>query len=201
MPKLSVVISLLLFLPACASKLVISSQPAEAEVYARNEKTGANVFIGKTPIAKALNEFQDKLDTGAIDGSFFLLEFKKPDYVTKEVVLPASRWNTLETHLHVELEKDKGQASHLLIQHLLNAQSFMSKGLVDRAKLEVDRALKLDPKFAWGYIMSGQIQYISRNFNDSLLAFEKAIEIDPENEQALKMLTRVRQKMESEAKP
>jgi len=71
-------------------------------------------------------------------------------------------------------------------------EAYMNKGLALLAKNEpkdvvfscIDRALEIDDLFVEGWINKGHVHWKLRNYNNAIECFEKAIQIDPKNDEA-----------------
>lgn len=192
-------------LVACAaSQVIISSQPSMVDTTVYNTKTGAHYYLGKTPLKIPYSVIEKEIGEVETNGTFLLYSFKKEAYDEKKLYIPTSRWNTLETLINIELEaskkeEDKNIQAREMIQYLLNAESFLNQNIFDRARVEVDRALKIDPYFSWSYILLGNINYLEKKYSESLANFEKALEYDAKNSQAMKMIPILRAKLEASA--
>lgn len=55
----------------------------------------------------------------------------------------------------------------------------MTEGNVQNAQLALKNALKIDPQFAKGYTMLGNLQVQDRNFANAYASYMRAVEIDP----------------------
>lgn len=189
-------------LDGCAHQIIVTSQPPAVETTVYNTKTGAQYFLGKTPLKVQYSKIMNEVGETETNGTFLLYSFKKENYEEKKLYVPTSRWNSLETAVNVELEaskkaEDKNAQAREMIQYLLNAEAFLQKNIFDRARSEVERALKIDPYFSWSYILLGNIDYLEQKHIESLKNFEKALQYDPGNSQALKMIPIVRAKLEA----
>lgn len=196
------VVAFLVMLQGCANQVIVTSQPSEVDTTVYNPKTGAHYYLGKTPLKIPYSLITKEIGEVDTSGSLLLYSFNKEKYEDKRLYLPASRWNSLETVINVELElaknqQDKNAQARELIQYLLNAESFLQQGIFDRARFEVERALKIDPYFSWSHILLGNVNYFEKKYDEALKSFEKALEFDPQNNQALKMIPIVREKLEA----
>ena len=60
-------------------------------------------------------------------------------------------------------------------------KALLEEGDYVRARLEIRNALQIDPKFAEGYLMLGQIELEEQNWRRAFGALNKALELDPDN--------------------
>ena len=188
---------------SCASKISIVSKPLQANVYIRNPDTNAEIFLGQTPLEKTSAEIANSLGANNTSGNFIEFTFKKDGYDSISLLVPGSRWNTRNTILNVPLLPTKPidkSAMHKILQHLLNAQTFINATMFDRAEFEIDKATQLDNALPWPHILLGQIYYMKGDFRNSLKQFEKASNLDPENAESKKMLIVLKDKVVEDGK-
>jgi cytochrome c-type biogenesis protein CcmH/NrfG len=60
------------------------------------------------------------------------------------------------------------------------AKGFFAKGEMAKARLDVNNALQIDPRFAEGYELLGQVEQHEGNLKGALDAFGRAAELKPE---------------------
>ena len=189
-----------LALCGCSSKLVVRSEPPEATLSYVVPDTNERKPLGPTPLtldSRQLNEIT-RLSPNA--GDMLELVFEKEGFATRSMLVPYNRALSLSTEVFVKLEeKKKDQVVYRqLVQHLVNAQDFINRNDLDRAEFEVQRALKLDADFSWSHLLRGHVFFLKRDYAQSLRAYERAVELDPVNQEARRMISRVRKSLKLE---
>ncbi len=83
----------------------------------------------------------------------------------------------------IEMEKPEERAE--FITHLLAGNSSMARGDFDGAVNEYHKALSLNPKFALISGKLGEAYYKSKNYDESVKYFKRALEQDPQSTETL----------------
>ncbi len=178
----------------CSSRLVISSEPSEARIFARAPGGSDRIELGKTPLEMKTYELQDKIKIPNNSGEYREISIEKEGFSPQKLMLPAARIGSIETKLYAKLEPlppPQPELAEKMLQHLFNAQQFAQSKSFDRAQAELDEALRLYPKFTRALSMRGTIFYLQQNYTESLKWYEKAIEVDPQYQEAVKMIARL----------
>jgi tetratricopeptide (TPR) repeat protein len=130
-------------------------------------------------------------------GDYFQVIVQKDGFDTETLMVPAGRFIPLKTYVDVRLISGNSEirVAAQIVQNLLNAQKFANKGEFERAQVEIDKVLAVDPNFARALSMRGSIYYIQSRFEESLIWYEKALSVDPSLEDALIMITEVKKKI------
>ncbi len=74
----------------------------------------------------------------------------------------------------------------------MNAQTFIHRLELERAEAECQRALKLDSEFAFAHLLLAHTKFLRRDYVQSLRQYERVLELDPSNREALRMIAEVR---------
>ncbi len=180
----------MLLVSSCASKFVIKSEPSEAEVYAKTTGREEKISLGKTPLEISQEELQKKAQVTSSSGDFFELIVEKKDFLPERMLVPASRMGAKETIILAKLKpgKEESQIAQKLLQNLFNAQKFANLREFTRAHEEVDKALAIDSEFTRGVSFKASIYFIQKEYTESLKWFEKALALDPNFDDANKMV-------------
>lgn len=185
---------LLFFLSGCASNFIVKSDPSEADVYVKTTGRDEEISLGKTPLSLPLEELQQKVRIDSASGEYFDLIVKKKDYQTKTLAVPASRMGHRETLVAVKLKQgqDDSKTVSLLLQHLFNAQKLANERSFEKAQSEIDKALAIDPTFSRAMSLRGSIFFVQKQYKEALTWFGKALDADPQFEDAIKMITYIK---------
>lgn len=190
-------------LTSCASRLVVTSEPADAKVYVRTPGTTEKVDLGQTPMEMKTTQLQEKSRLQNNSGEYRELIVEKEGFKSQILFLPVARFANIETKVFAKLEPlppTQPEVAEQLVQHLFNAQQFAQTSAFDRAQVELDAALKIYPKFTRALSMRGTLYYLQKNYVESLKWYEKALEVDPQYQDAVKMITRLNELLKKEVK-
>ncbi len=189
-----------IILAGCSSALIVTSEPSGASVFVKTSNGTDRVELGKTPLEMRTSELELKAKIDNNSGEYRELFVESEGFEAQKLFLPPARFTTLETKIFAKLEPSpppKPELAEQMVQHLFNAQSFAQKADYEKAQLEIDSAIKISPKFARAYSMRGTIYYLQSNFLESLKWYEKALEVDPKNQDSMKMITVLREKIKA----
>lgn len=194
---LNLLVFLLVGALGCGSILVVRSEPGDARVSIMQAGSRDAKEIGKTPVEitdKALSEII-KIDPNS--GDYYELVVERDGFEPERLMVPAARFVPMTTYVDVKLRSGSSEMrlASQLVQLLLNAQRFAQKGEYDRAQVELDKALEIDPKFARAMTMRGSIYYLQGRFQESLTWYEKALSTDSKTEEAVRMITEIKKRI------
>jgi tetratricopeptide (TPR) repeat protein len=187
---------LLLAITGCSSTFEVLSTPAQADVSYMDPKTQEKKSLGQTPLSIPMSQIEDALgEKGAEGASFISIVVEKAGHQTQSIAIPRSSFGTMVMSLDVKLKEgdDKiqvGKADDILKRFFL-AQRFTNNKEYQRALSEIDRIIEIAPGFARAYSMKGSIYFVQKNFAESLKWYEQAVKLDPQMEEAVKMIARV----------
>jgi len=184
----------LCFLLGCSSKIKIQSEPSDIEVFAAQQNSSQKKSLGKTPIEISYTYLGDKVGGTPASGEFLNLSFESKDFDTKIVLLPSKPFGLTSTQVYVKLTplKDVSQARDIL-QKLHNAQKFAQAGQFERAFVDIDKVLEVDPSFIRALSLKGSVYYLQKNYDEALKWFEKALALDSSFDEAIKMIAKIRE--------
>lgn len=194
MRTFSYFVMVFVFVGCATSKIVIKSEPSESEVYVRAVGSEEKKTIGKTPLTTSYSEIREATKIDPASGEFFELVIEKDDFQAQRLLIPAARMGHVETIVLAKLKssESEGKTVHRLLQHLFNAQKLANDREYERAQLELDKAFAIDAKFARGMSLRGSILFIQQKYEDSLKWFQKALDTDPQFEDAVKMISQIK---------
>ena len=178
---------------ACSSKLKIQSEPSEAEVFVSQQESSERKSLGKTPLELTYKDFSEKAGGTPTSGEFWVLQFELKDYETEKLLLPSQPFGTTLTQVSAKLihAKEASEAKDIL-QRLHNAQKFAYSSQFERALVEVDKVLEIDPKFARALSLKGSIFYLQKKYDEAITWFEKSLSADPSFDEALRMINKIK---------
>lgn len=181
----------------CGSSLVVRSEPGDARVSIMQAGSRDAKEIGKTPVEitdKAISEII-KIDPNS--GDYYELVIAKEGYEPEQLMVPAARFVPMTTYIDVKLRSGSSEMrlASQMVQLLLNAQKFAQKAEYERAQVELDKALEIDPKFARAMTMRGSIYYLQSRYQDALTWYEKALSVDSKTEEAVRMISEIKKRI------
>lgn len=193
-----VLLVICMYAVGCGSTLVITSDPSDAKVYLKKPGGSDRVELGVTPLEIRTSEVQEKADIANNSNEYRELIVVKDGYGSQNLFLPPTRFTTLKTQIFAKLDKTpdsevaKGEQ---MVQHLFNAQKFAQKTDFEKAHLELEKSLAISPDFVRAISMKATVYYLEGKYAESLVWYEKALQLEPEYEEAVKMISAVRSKL------
>jgi tetratricopeptide (TPR) repeat protein len=183
--------------PGCASSFKVKGEPVGADVFVLTGKNGEKKSLGKTPLEMPQAALKQALGESVATGEFFTVGVEKAGFITEKYTVPASRFGTLVTELDVKLKSGdnprEARAASDLLNHLFLAQKLANAKEFERAQAELDRILTEFPDFPRALSMRGSIYFVQKNLAESAKWYEKATQADPQMEDAVKMLAKIRE--------
>jgi tetratricopeptide (TPR) repeat protein len=181
---------------SCSSNLVLRSEPEGAMVYARLPSGNDKKQIGKTPLTIPTKDLEKELRISPASGDFVELVFELDGYRTEYMMIPPTRLVTTETVVGVKMRTGpaEGQIAETLLQHVQNAQKFTQNKEFERAMIEIDRALEINNKFVRATTLKASVYFLKGEYDASLTWYERALLLDPKNDDALRMINFIREK-------
>jgi tetratricopeptide (TPR) repeat protein len=101
---LTIFVSLSIFITGCGGKYFVKTFPAGAKVYLKDIQTQERKLIGTSPV-----EIQEESRLGSV----FFLEFEKPNYATKEVMVKVNDGESLTVSARMDPLTGAEQAAEL----------------------------------------------------------------------------------------
>ena len=177
----------------CVSKMVIQSEPSQAEIYARVEGKGDRILLGQTPLEISETQLADKLSLSADSIQWVQLVLEKKEYGTREVFLPSNRWGERSKVIKLTLSAnpDKSTIVREMLSRFFNAKKFAETKQFDQAHSEIDKVLTLDSQSVKALNMKAGIYFLEAKWEEAKRLYRKALEIDPSSSDAIKMLEKL----------
>lgn len=189
----------------CSTKFVVKSEPSQAEVYVKVPgRTGDDrKSLGKTPLELSPSEVRDIAGEELLSGQYLDITVEKPDYQPERLAVPATRFGTMVTELDVKLKPGEAEerVAVEIIQGLMTAQRAATNKEFDRANVELDKILSKYPRFTRALAMKGAIFFVRKDYDESRRWYEKALLTDPQDRDAIDMVTRIKDLKEGRRSP
>lgn len=184
---------LFLFLFDClafAEQIKLKSDPVDATIYIRDLNGVQNVKIGTTPYEGNLND----LATNFAKSNFFLLVIEKNGFESQSILLSDILKSDIELKINLIPKDDIVLYRNIdkTITGMFESQRLMRAGQYDDAvtllkKLEIDQPkLSIIPEFL------GSAYYLKKDNKGSLMMYENAYRMNPENKDAYLMKEYIR---------
>ncbi len=187
------------------SKFVVKSDPPQAEVFFFPGDGKEKKSIGKTPLEMPSEEFRTLIGSGVGEGEFVFLSLEQPGYLTEKFTIPLSTFGAMVTSLNVKMKQGDQAKQEMIAKEVIDglfvAQKFALMQQFERAHIELDKILTTIPNFSRALSMRASIYFAQKNFPESLKWYEAALKADPQMDEAVKMVTRVRQVLSGERVP
>ena len=174
------------FLVSCQHTASIRTTPAQAEVFAVDEKGNRIESLGKTP-----------LQTSNMSTLARSLEIELPGFLPSQILLPAGPPKSIE--LDIQLREFNKKALDSLspelyqgavdkvMQELLAFQQTIFSSTPEEATAEIEsRSKTLDGVASFHYIL-GSYHFFGGRFDLAVKSFVKALSLNPNHEQAKRM--------------
>ncbi len=186
------ILSLMLFnsvLTGCGT-VRVRSTPPEAEVWLVQPGKEDPELLGKTPFTSDIRELGNAVNNGTI-----ALVLKKRGHFPKQYIVPnlASADLEIEANLTPNLHSNY-QEINRIIGLIFRGQGFIKQKRFDEAIKISDEIKRLNENIAGAFHLSGTVYYLQNKLTKSRYEWIRAIELDPNNSDALNMLTHIEKK-------
>ena len=189
-------IGIIVSFTGCSSVFTVKSDPLGADVFFQDPKTGEKKPLGKTPLEMPKSELRKTVGNGIDAGNFFTVIVEKPGYLPSSFSIPATGFGTMATILDVKLKEGSAPKEARIAKDLLDrlflAQKYALSAQFERAQIEIDKILAEFPSFPRALSMRASIYFAQKNFEESVKWYDKALEADPQLEDAMRMSARAR---------
>lgn len=186
----------LLWIAACAAPRVkIESEPMGVDVFVSNPGSRELKPLGKTPFDITFAELNQRAKRAEGDSNnLVLLTFESKETETQKILVPLVSIGLKSIELKVPLDKkQEDKSSVVILQHLHNAQKFAQSGEFERAHIECDKVLEINPQLVRAISTKASIYYVQRKLENSEIWYEKALAIDPSFDEAIQMISKIKQ--------
>lgn len=182
-----------IFADGCVSKMVIQSEPSQAEVYVRVEGKSDRILLGQTPLEISETQLADKLALGPDSIQWIQFVLEKKEYSPREIMIPSNRWGETSKVIKLALTSnpDKSTIVRDMLSHFFNAKKFAETKQFSQAHSEIDKILGLDSKSVKALNMKAGIFYLEGKLDEAKNLYRKALDVDPSSSDAIKMLEKL----------
>jgi tetratricopeptide (TPR) repeat protein len=180
----------------CSSKpFKVVTEPEQAEIFIVDSE-GQEKSVGLSPLMKKKKEMKMYFEENS-PGELVNVLVKKDGYKSKNIFLPLNAGGNLGTQLNLTLSKGVSSEEELktaeqLIEQVFKAQQYARADQLERALIEIDKALEKFPNFERAMTMKAAILYGQGQFKESLKWYENAIDENPELKSAVEMAGKIR---------
>jgi tetratricopeptide (TPR) repeat protein len=191
---LSIIGGLLL---SCCGTLSIKSSPSSAEVYIVVSGKDEAKRLGPTPFQSKISALSDYSNEGPIT-----IQIKKDGYFTQSYFVP----NLFTASLSIDANLTQNiPSSYVEINQVVSlafqGERYVLQKRYDDATKIADDIRKINPNIAVAYHLMGTVHYLQNRLKDSRFAWQRAIELEPNDIEAKNMLAIVEKKMADPARP
>lgn len=175
---------------SCAHSLTLKTKPAGAKVYQIDANGNRGALLGQTP-----------LDLSSIQKHDFLgLEIEKSGYIKQSLVVPLPSTSKIEINLSLAKFSDQFMREMMLdpyaptlnraVEDLIGLQTDMVYGVKDsEIETSIAKLKTTYDKLSIFHTMLGAYYYTKKNFTKAAASYQKALELDPNNGEAVRMLS------------
>jgi tetratricopeptide (TPR) repeat protein len=187
----------------CSPKIIVKSEPGEANVYVVTPEKGEKKLVGKTPIESEPAKIRELLGEEKGSDQYFELVVEKEKFKAERLLVPYGAMGTLVTEVQVKMKEgvDEERTAMDLVQSLLLAQKFASLKEYERAVSEIDKILAQHPKFVRALAMKGAVYFVQKKWDESARWYEEALKIDPQLQESTDMLAKIKDAREGKRQP
>ncbi|MDH5764373.1 MAG: tetratricopeptide repeat protein [Gammaproteobacteria bacterium] len=83
--------------------------------------------------------------------------------------------------LAVNLLSACGGADERKVAYIEKAESWLADGNYDKARIELQNALQIDPKYAYAHYKLGEVHEHNRNYQKAFISYQRAVDYDKNN--------------------
>lgn len=196
MNKVVYLMLLIVFTFGCSAKLIIQSEPSQANIFVNVEGRTAPIKIGQTPLEVTEVQLAETLKLTPESSQWIEFSFEKKDFLNRKVMLPSNRWGESTKIIKINLppSADQTTVAKKIINYFFNAKKFAETKQYDQAHSEIDKILEIDSKFSQAITMKAGIYFLQEKMEDAKKLYKDALTIDPASTDAIQMLERIQNK-------
>lgn len=189
----AVAVAFTIGLAGCTAKLIVQSDPPQAEVSVRVEGRKEQVKLGQTPLEITERDLMAKLNLSPDAVQWISLSLEKAQYSSREVLLPSSRWGGGARFIKLALEPSTEKMTTVseILAHFFNAKKYADIRQFEQAHAELEKVLAIDNKSVNALNMNAGIFFLQGNLDEAKRIYREALAIDPKSSDAIKMLEKI----------
>jgi len=178
------------FLEGCGT-VAIKSTPPEAEVSILLPGKEDQKLLGKTPYNVDVGDLAE----AAEDGSMVLM-LSKEGYLPKYYVVPNLSGGDLKIEAILQPNlRSNYQKVNKIVALLFRAERMIKENRLDEAVKLADEVKGLNANIAAAYHITGTVLFLKKDINQSRFEWVRSLELDPQNNEARRMLTLIDKKL------
>lgn len=168
-----------------ADQIKLKSEPADATVYIRDLNGTIKNKVGKTPYEGNIQEIASTY----AKSNFFILVLEKEGYESQSILLNDLLKSDIELNMNMLAKEDVLEFRKIdkSINDLFESQRLLRAGQYDDALVLLKAIEKEQPKLSIVPEMIGSSLYLAKDQKGSLVWYEKAYRMNPENRDAYTM--------------
>lgn len=190
------IINFVFFCGCSTPSFVVKSDPLQADVFIQDPKSGDKKPIGKTPLQLPMSEIKKTLGNSVSPGEFFNVIVEKQGFLPQTYAVPATKFGTMIVQYDIKLKPGNApkevRVAKEILDHIFVAQKLALLQQYERAQIELDKVIIPFPNFARALSMRASIYFAQKNYTESLKWYEEAIKNDPELDDAIKMIAKIK---------
>jgi tetratricopeptide (TPR) repeat protein len=173
---------------ACGT-VAIRSNPSEAEVSLMQPGRSDPKPLGKTPYEGKLGDLGSAANSGPI-----VIQIKKPGFITQNLYVPNASGSRIEFDTNLKpINPGSFADMNKIVKLVLQAEREIMTKQVDEA-LKTAAAIKImNDNIAAAWEIEGAANFVKGDLTKAKLAWQRSLEIDPENPETVKMLSTIDQ--------
>lgn len=174
---------------ACGT-VAIRSNPSEAEVSLIQPGRADPKPLGKTPFEGKLGDLGSAANSGPI-----IIQIKKPGFITQNLYVPNASGSRIEFDTNLKpINPGSFADMNKIVKLVLQAEREIMTKQVDEA-LKTAAAIKaMNDNIAVAWEIEGAANFVKGDLAKAKLAWQRSLEIDPENPETVRMLSTIDQK-------
>lgn len=174
---------------ACGT-VAIRSNPSEAEVSLMQPGRSDPRPLGKTPYEGKLGDLGSAANSGPI-----VIQIKKPGFITQNLYVPNASGSRIEFDTNLKpINPGSFADMNKIVKLVLQAEREIMTKQVDEA-LKTAAAIKaMNDNIAAAWEIEGAANFVKGDLTKAKLAWQRSLEIDPENPETVKMLSTIDQR-------
>jgi len=181
----------ILLIASCSSDITLVSSPPDAVVSVVEPGKETLKPIGKTPISISTDEIAESVDSGTI-----ILVLNKRGYSPQRFIVPNLSGGDLriESYLDTNLDTDYKEVNRV-ISLVLATERLVLEKRYDEGLKSVEKIKNINGNISAAHQLEGSIYFLKKEFNKSRFAWLRAIQLEPDNADAVNMLSIIEKRL------
>jgi len=178
-------VGLLAVLVSCSHTLNVESDPLGADVFVSPDLASPGKIVGQTPLALDASE--------AFPSGSAFVTVQKTGFQRSTLLISPGGFGGFSETVNIKLQPGlaAGSLASQMMTHVRNAQRLSAALQFDQAHSEIDKAIALDPTFAFGLSFKAGMYFVQKNFKEAERYYRQVLQIDPRYDEATRMLAKL----------